>query len=116
MFTFRNEVYRQPNGIFMGSSYSPTLAYLYLLDFDKNILSNPHVHYYARYIDDIFVIIDKGSDIDTSELEKLHLKFGETLRRDIVPFLDLVIMNLNGELQYCTYFKKLHSFNFNASK
>ncbi|KII71321.1 hypothetical protein RF11_11538 [Thelohanellus kitauei] len=45
LFTFNGHYYRQPNGIFMGSPFSPSLAYLYLLHFDISVRNQANVHF-----------------------------------------------------------------------
>lgn len=58
-FTFNGNTYLQTKGVAMGKSFAPTLANLYLLDFDAHILRGNgkyNVHHYYRFLDDGFLI------------------------------------------------------------
>jgi hypothetical protein len=56
-FTFGNEVYKQTDGIKMGSNEAVILANLYLEYYTDNIVQcTPNLLLYRRYIDDIFGI------------------------------------------------------------
>jgi hypothetical protein len=54
---YKQEVYRQKNGIPMGTNSAVTLANMYVGSIiDKFIETRPQVLYYRRYIDDLFII------------------------------------------------------------
>ena len=59
-FVFNGKLYKQVDGVAMGSPLGPTLANAFLVHFEKNWLqscpSNFKPHYYRRYVDDIFVL------------------------------------------------------------
>ncbi|KII64307.1 hypothetical protein RF11_06368 [Thelohanellus kitauei] len=96
----------------MGAPYSPALANIYLLEYDSEVISDKGVIFYRRYIDDVLIILQKGSEVPLSELNVLKLKFGDFQRGNVVTFLDLVLWNHFETIEYATYFKKLHSFNY----
>ena len=89
IFTFSNgktlEYYPQTNGVSMGSKCAPSIACLYMADFEEK-----YVYPYAtqpllwkRYIDDIFIIWTHGDtalDVFVSYLNKCHpsIKFTVT--------------------------------------
>ena len=59
-FIFNGQLYKQVDGVAMGSSLGPTLANAFVVHFGKNWLQNCSSdfkpHYYRRYVDDIFVL------------------------------------------------------------
>lgn len=59
-FTFNNQTYIQTCGCAMGKIYSPSLANLYMAEFDELATSNPELpiqpKVYKRYLDDIFMV------------------------------------------------------------
>ena len=54
-FIFNGKIYKQVDGVTMGSLLGPTLANAFLLYFEKNWLRNC-AYYYRRYVDDIYVL------------------------------------------------------------
>ena len=59
-FYFNNKIYRQCDGVSMGSPLEPLLADIFLIDLEKKILpilKENGVVYYKRYVDDIFAIV-----------------------------------------------------------
>ena len=61
-FIFNGKLYKQVNGVTVGSPLGPTLANAFLVHFEKNWLQNRpsgfKPYYYRRYVDDIFCFID----------------------------------------------------------
>ena len=59
-FIFNGQLYKQVDGVAMGSPLGPTLANAFLVHFEKNWLQNCpsdfKPHYYRRYVDDTFVL------------------------------------------------------------
>ena len=57
---FNEQLYKQFDGVAMGSPLGPTLANAFLVHFEKNWLqncpSNFKPHYYRRYVGGIFVL------------------------------------------------------------
>ncbi|WP_081103736.1 reverse transcriptase domain-containing protein [Acinetobacter venetianus] len=60
------------DGVPQGLSISNTLAYLYLIDIDKNFISKPNLSYF-RFVDDILIFCNE-KDIDTVKKD-LHSLF-----------------------------------------
>lgn len=70
-------------GIPRGLSISATLSELMMEEFDKKILRNKHVFFYARFVDDILVITDSNEDADDfNRTIGQYLPAGLELRRD----------------------------------
>lgn len=71
-------------GLPRGVGLSSHLAELYLSNFDSKVKTHPAVLFYARYVDDIVIVLDSGAhlaevkDLVVSELDSLQL----TLNRD----------------------------------
>ncbi|KII74830.1 hypothetical protein RF11_07021 [Thelohanellus kitauei] len=86
IFTFNGNLYSQDNGISMGAHYSPGLANIYLMNFDREMINSPSVVFYRRYIDDIFVILHKSYTVPSAKLETLKLRFSDTQRGNVVPY------------------------------
>ena len=55
-FIFNRQLYKQVDGVAMGSPLGPTLANGFLVHFEKNCPSDFKPHYYQQYFDDIFVL------------------------------------------------------------
>ena len=65
---FNEQLYKQFDGVAMGSPLGPTLANAFLVYFEKNWLQNCpsdfKPHYYRRYVDDIFVLFTSPKHIE----------------------------------------------------
>jgi len=57
-------------GIPVGSAISPLVANLYLIPLDENIISNSNVIDYARYMDDIKIILNIDNNQENKDLFK----------------------------------------------
>ena len=70
--TFQNEYYLQLNGLAMGVADSPDLANLYGWYFERenNVLNDPMIAFYGRYIDDCFAIV--YADNENQALQKMQ--------------------------------------------
>ncbi|KII74833.1 hypothetical protein RF11_07024 [Thelohanellus kitauei] len=77
LFTFDGHYYRQPNGIFMGSPFSPSLAYLYLLDFDISVRNQANILKLVSAVMVLRFTKDKeiGPQIDELELKSVAKKW-----------------------------------------
>ena len=113
-FLFNNNLYKMENGILMGAPFSPALAYIYLHEFDDEMLRDPNVLFYSRYIDDIFIIRKIGSNFNDDLLRPYNLTLGEFSFGQAVTFLDLhlFICPNTKKIQFGTYFKKTNNFNY----
>ncbi|XP_065892855.1 uncharacterized protein [Dysidea avara] len=59
-FEFNNQVYKQINGVAMGTKMAVTYANIFMGQLEHNILSKSFLNicFYKRYIDDILIITD----------------------------------------------------------
>ena len=110
LFLFNNEVFRQIDGVSMGSCLAPSLANLFLAHLEKDW----HQHEYSpklykRYVDDIFLVFNDKKHIEQflELVNKVHsnLKFTVEVGDSQLPFLD-VLINKNHEFFTSTYRKK----------
>ena len=66
-FIFDETLYKQIDGVAMGSALGPTLANAFLVYHEKNWLEHCRVEYrplyYRRYVDDIFVLFNSAEHI-----------------------------------------------------
>ena len=105
------KLYKQIEGVAMGSPLGPTFANFYMGDLENNVFENhcqkPLI--YVRYVDDIFVLVN-------SEEELINLK--QTFQEQSVlnftyeigvngklPFLDVLINNNSSKFETSVYHK-----------
>lgn len=113
-FLFNNQLLKLNKGILMGAPFSPSLAYIYLHEFDDQIMQDPNTIFYARYIDDIFMIRIKGSEFPINLLNPYQLTIGDTESGQMVTFLDTKIWidQKNFKICYGTFFKPTNNFSY----
>ena len=107
LFLFKDGLYKQSDGVTMGSPLGPTLANFFLAHLENQWLCNSNSsisipHFYTRYVDDIFCIFKNGNDFNDflSLLNNTHpnLKFTFVKGSSSLPFLDvLVTLPTNSE-------------------
>ncbi|WP_454802854.1 antiviral reverse transcriptase Drt3a [Mucilaginibacter phyllosphaerae] len=68
-------------GIPRGLGISAYLAEVYMRDFDNSIKSLPNVTYYARYVDDIILIVTPGSRGDSKSQDDYIASIKDTLNQ-----------------------------------
>ena len=103
-FLFRGDVYDQIDGVAMGSPLGPVLANLFMGHHEKIWLENYNsgtVHFYRRYVDDIFAVFDNKSDADSFfhylNLQHPNIKFTQEAEvSQCLSFLDVLVDNSNG--------------------
>ena len=66
-FIFNNILYKEIDGVAMGSPLGPSLANAFLAHHEQNWLDNCPVEYrplyYRRYVDDIFVLFQSSDPL-----------------------------------------------------
>ena len=107
IFSTHDGFYIQKEGLAMGCPPAPHLANGWLSGFDKIIQGDSLL--YERYIDDIICIVKK-TEIDNrlATIQGLHhcLSFTHELESNgKLPFLDMMINNVNGKLSSSWYRK-----------
>ena len=121
-FTFDGQLFRQTQGIAMGTPVAPTVANLYLAYFEhKHIVCSSlwrnEIRLFFRYIDDLFVIWRPSTrKFKLNEfLARLRRQPGITWQPDAfhkntADFLDLTIKVEKGKLHTKTFQKRLNLY------
>ena len=114
MFHFKQHIFKQKQGLAMGSRLSPILSTLVLDDLERQtIFSNNFLSplFYARYVDDTLVLvnsIDHANNLLQS-LNSHHTSLKFTLeypeKDGYTAFLDIKIRTENNALDYKLYQK-----------
>ena len=126
MFLYRDKLYRQIDGVAMGSPLGPTLANFVLAHIESKIFAEHKNYYpklYCRYVDDIFAVFDKQDAIleflNLLNSQHPNLKFTKEQSVTSLPFLDVkVTINNAGEIETSVWRKSSNTglmLNFSAS-
>ena len=100
IFSHRQQLYKQVDGVSMGNPLAPTLANFFLGHLEKQLFSandqcKEHPVLYLRYVDDIFCVFRGEVDYNQflSKLNNLHpnLKYTFEFGGKTLPFLDTAI-------------------------
>ena len=112
-FSFNDNVYKQTDGVSMGSSLGPVIANIFMTELEKFILdeliNDNIVKFYIRYVDDTLLLI-KPEDTDKN-LKKFNsidknIQFTvDKLLNGNVHFLDIKINGNKTDI----YFKETHT-------
>ena len=112
-FSFNNDIYKQTNGVAMGSPLGPVLANIFMVELEDSLVPrlSDKMKLWYRYVDDTFTFIKEG-DIKYVEeiLNNFHrdIQFTNDIEKnDELAFLDVkVIRNLDGSFETDVYRKK----------
>ena len=109
-FQFDFKYYQQTYDMAMGNALSPFLANLYMSNFEirlKKAKCFPEI--WVRYVDDIFVVINKRKLSSTLQLlNKQHLSIKFTSEEEVeasLPFLDVKVTKMGNSLEFDVYRK-----------
>lgn len=112
-FKFKDLYFKQIKGIAMGTKCGPSIANVYVNFFEEKFLVLYKPIYYKRFIDDIFLIVSRGFDINNLK------KFFKPLILNVctgneINFLDLSIKidTITGRVIFKLYIKETNSFNY----
>ncbi|BHF67494.1 hypothetical protein SprV_0301052100 [Sparganum proliferum] len=109
-FTFEGTTYEQIKGTPMGSPISGLIAGAVLQKLERRLFEEYKPNFWARYVDDTFVIIDQdkinySAEVLNSVIPDLQFTMEEEVG-DKLPFLDvLVCRQPNGKLAKSVYRK-----------
>jgi hypothetical protein len=123
-FSYADEIFKQTNGIAMGTNCAPELANFYLLAYiDPAIVINPNIPLFKRFLDDIFFIWSNTEEELMKFLTKideaghiLNLTFTKDISRYQTNFLDLTILLKRQGLEHYTHQKKLNKYGYISPK
>ena len=107
IFLFNSKVYKQIDGLAMGSPLAPLLANWFVAKIENNILEDPSIKqpkFYRRYVDDIFAVFSCEDDRDAffQHLNNAHQNLSFTMEKintstNSLPFLDVEISITESE-------------------
>ena len=123
MFMYNGILYKQTDGVAMGSPLGPSLANFFLghLEKTKIMISDLTPAFYSRYIDDIFAVFKNKDHVQPflNFINDIHvnIKFTVEYANDIFPFLNLEVHFKGDSFDTTVYRKPTHTgqmLNFNA--
>ena len=118
LFIFNGEVYKQIDGVAMGSPLGPTFANIFLSYHEQLWLNECPDSFkpilYRRYVDDTLVIFKEKShsDLFLNFINSKHKNMKFTMESESnsqIPFLDLNIRKENGKISVSLYRKPTFS-------
>lgn len=120
-FEYFSEIYKQNDGIAMGTNCAPEMANFYLLhSIDKFLINlwNPQIVFTKRFLDDIFIIYEGTLEEAQywvaclkSLKQECNMTFTHTINTQI-SFLDLNILLTKNGLEFYTHQKKLNKYGY----
>lgn len=123
LFTFDNKLYKQIDGLAMGSPLAPTLSNLFMGVLENKYLRKyglQKIKFYKRYVDDIIIIFEDDSVSSFFHYVNTwhpNIKFTYELGGKQLPFLDINIDITNNVLNTSVYRKPTYTnllLNFKA--
>jgi hypothetical protein len=116
--TFNDQVYKQINGLAMGTNMAVAIANIYMSNLvDNKITQARGVKMYKRYIDDLYVLFD-GTEEEAFTLKTYMnnlvpgLQFTMEISTDNAIFLDLDTFRIQEKIQYKLYQKELNKYGY----
>ncbi|CAF1530610.1 unnamed protein product, partial [Rotaria sordida] len=111
VFVYDKKIYKQVLGGAMGSSFTLTLANIFMWKWQKELVRRQDMtdEFYGRYIDDIFMTWNKSEKslkdlLDDANKWHLNIKLEYSIGKSL-PFLDVSFTNNNGILTTSVYHK-----------
>ena len=117
-FIFNNMLYKQIDGVAMGSPLGPSLANAFLTHHEQDWLDSSPLEYrplyYRRNVDDIFVLFKSSDHLKRfqSYLNSCHVSMSftiETEQKNKLSFLDVNVIREQGEFIISVYRKPTFS-------
>ncbi|CAF1431400.1 unnamed protein product [Adineta steineri] len=110
-FVYDNKFYQQTTGGAMGSSFTLTLANIFMWKWQRELVHRQDIsgEFFGRYIDDIFMTWNSSEDelkILLNEANQWHpnIKLDYKISQSL-PFLDVLLTNKHGVLTTSVYHK-----------
>ena len=98
-------MYKQCDGVAMGSPLAPLLANWFVCKMENKILENKQHHackpfFYKRYVDDIFAVFrstdERDAFFDIFNTSHPNLQFTMETKTNSIPFLDVSVSQSDG--------------------
>ena len=110
-FRFAGTMYRQTDGVAMGSPLGPVLANIFMGYCEQQIPRSNLPLFYRRYVDDTFAVFESTNKSEEflTLLNNIHcsLKFTTEMEHEnAIPFLDINVQRTGNELHRSIYRKK----------
>jgi hypothetical protein len=106
-FKFRNQIFKQTEGTYMGSCLSPLIANGFMRTFKTNLRSSPlFPRIWLRYVDDIFAVTKRENVNETlTWLNSQHpkIQFTFDIEENGSPFLDVMMERSIDRLVFDVY-------------
>ena len=119
-FTFNNKMYKQIDGVAMGSPLGPALANIFVgHQEEKLFIDNNQPLICFRYVDDTFAMFEDEFNCNRflKQLNSLHQSLTFTHEKEVsgkLPFLDVLVKKSNTKFLTSVYRKPLFSDQYNA--
>lgn len=117
--SYDRSIYKQINGIAMGTNAAVSLANIYVGTLiDEYIGTRPQIIGYRRYIDDLFIIWKGPLDTWTGAKHNIQTLLGSSINFDppskTVNFLDIIISKnqFNGKIDTSVFQKSLNKYSY----
>ena len=114
-FSFNGDLYKQIDGVMMGSPLGALFANIFMTELENEIIPKlTDMTNWTRYVDDTFAFVKLGREKEIQEtLNSYHhnIKFMyEYEKTNTIPFLDVLILRENdGKLQTSVYRKNTNN-------
>ena len=116
LFLFNDKLYRQKDGLAMGSPLAPTLSNLFMGVLENRHLNNRKsscVKFYKRFVDDCLILFEDINDVDRffnyANTWHPNIKFTKEIGYKNLPFLDINIDISNNILITDVYRKPTYT-------
>ena len=118
VFYFNNKIYKQIEGVAMGSPLGPSLANIFMSHYEKIWLDDCPLSfkpaYYYRYVDDTFLLFKSKHHVqlflDYLNAKHANIKFtSDVEKNNKLPFLDVNITRTNNEFTTAVYRKPTYT-------
>jgi len=112
LFSFQNNLYKQIEGMCMGSSLGPTMAAFALDMIEKKFNETPL--FYRRYVDDVFAVFKNQLDAENflDHINSFHPNLQFTIEhseKNHLNFLDVSITRSNNKFHTDWYMKRTNT-------